>query len=159
MVQPIVLMVPPPWTKLVLMKPWIHFVEIFCIFVGLVSTQFNGSMNIVGRTMRFIYGTMGIVGGTMSIYGIYIYGTISISGGTTSNGHKVVEPWALFMEPWALLVEPWPLLVEPRSLLWNHELYLWNHEHCWWNHECCWWNHECWKILKVLLFIINYAFV
>ena len=78
--------------KIVLMKPRICLVAKSCIFVGLVSNQVNRSMNIVGGTMIFIYGTMGNVGGTMSIDGISIYGTISISGGTMSNGCKVVEP-------------------------------------------------------------------
>ena len=63
-----------------------------CIFVGLVSNQVSGSMNIIGGTMIYIYETMGILGGTMSIDGIYIYGTMYISGVTMSNVHKMVEP-------------------------------------------------------------------
>ena len=44
--------------------------------------------------MNSIYGTMSIVGGTMSS----IYGTLRINVGTMSSGHEVVETWTKFIK-------------------------------------------------------------
>ena len=55
-------------------------------------------MNIVGGTMIYIYETMGILGGTMSIDGIYIHGSsnnthgsINIDHGSTNNVHGSIN--------------------------------------------------------------------
>ena len=51
---------------------YMYFIEEYCTFSGWISNKDNGSMKIVGGTMRSIYGTMIINGGTMSsIYGCW----------------------------------------------------------------------------------------